>query len=43
MIFDAIKNENFDPKTSVVLSPDMGSVKMSQGYAKNLDELCNNR
>ena len=36
VIFDAIKNENFDPKTSVVLSPDMGSVKMSQGYAKNL-------
>ena len=36
VIFDAIKGENFDPKTSVVLSPDMGSVKMSQGYAKNL-------
>ena len=36
VIFDSIKSENFDPKTSVVLSPDMGSVKMSQGYAKNL-------
>ena len=36
VIFEAIKNENFNPEKSVVLSPDMGSVKMSQGYAKNL-------
>jgi len=36
VIYDAIKNENFNPKNSVVLAPDMGSVKMSQGYAKNL-------
>jgi len=37
IIFDAIKNENFNSKRSVVLAPDIGSVKMSQGYAKNLD------
>ena len=36
VIFDAIKNENLIPESSVVLAPDMGSVKMSQGYAKNL-------
>ncbi len=36
IIFNAIKNENLDPKNSVVLAPDIGSVKMSQGYAKNL-------
>ena len=36
VLFDAIKDENFDPDNSVVLSPDIGSVKMSQGYAKNL-------
>ena len=36
VIYEAIKNENFNPESSVVLSPDMGSVKMSQGYAKNL-------
>tara|TARA_B100001250_G_C19654196_1_gene724093 strand:- start:33 stop:977 length:945 start_codon:yes stop_codon:yes gene_type:complete len=36
VIYEAIKNENFNPGSSVVLSPDMGSVKMSQGYAKNL-------
>ena len=36
VIFDAIKNENLNPESSVVLAPDMGSVKMSQGYAKNL-------
>ena len=36
IIFEAIKNENLDPKNSVVLAPDIGSVKMSQGYAKNL-------
>ena len=36
VLFQAIKNENFNPKKSVVLAPDIGSVKMSQGYAKNL-------
>ena len=36
IIFQAIKNENLDPKSTVVLAPDIGSVKMSQGYAKNL-------
>ncbi len=36
IIFDAIKSEKFDPESSVVLAPDMGSVKMSQGYAKKL-------
>ena len=36
VIFDAIKSEKLNPETSVVLAPDMGSVKMSQGYAKNL-------
>ena len=36
IIFEAIKNENLDPKSTVVLAPDIGSVKMSQGYAKNL-------
>ena len=36
VIFSAIKSEGFDPKNSVVLAPDIGSVKMSQGYAKNL-------
>ncbi|MFL2997796.1 MAG: ribose-phosphate diphosphokinase [Candidatus Neomarinimicrobiota bacterium] len=36
VIFDAIKDEKLNPETSVVLAPDMGSVKMSQGYAKNL-------
>ena len=36
IILKAIKNEKLDSKNSVVLSPDIGSVKMSQGYAKNL-------
>ena len=36
VLFDAIKDENFDLDNSVVLAPDIGSVKMSQGYAKNL-------
>ena len=36
VLFDAIKNENLEPSNSTVLSPDVGSVKMSQGYAKNL-------
>ena len=37
VILDAIKDENFNSKNSVVLAPDIGSAKMSQGYAKNLD------
>ena len=36
VIFNAIQSESFDPKNSVVLAPDIGSAKMSQGYAKNL-------
>ena len=36
VLFDAIKGENLEPDNSVVLAPDIGSVKMSQGYAKNL-------
>ena len=36
VLYSAIKNENLDPKHSVVLAPDIGSVKMSQGYAKTL-------
>ena len=36
VLFNAIKNENLEPSTSTVLAPDVGSVKMSQGYAKNL-------
>ena len=36
VILSAIKDEGFNPENSVVLAPDIGSVKMSQGYAKNL-------
>ena len=36
VLYDAIKNENLDPEHSVVLAPDIGSVKMSQSYAKTL-------
>ena len=36
VLYSAIKNENLDPNHSVVLAPDIGSVKMSQGYAKTL-------
>jgi ribose-phosphate pyrophosphokinase len=36
IILESIASENFDPKNSVVLAPDVGSAKMSQGYAKNL-------
>ena len=36
VILDAIQDEGFKPDSSVVLAPDIGSVKMSQGYAKNL-------
>ena len=36
IILDTIAAENFDPEKSVVLAPDVGSAKMSQGYAKKL-------
>ena len=36
VLFDAIKEEGLNPETTAVLAPDIGSVKMSQGYAKNL-------
>ena len=36
VIFNAIQSESFEPENSVVLAPDIGSAKMSQGYAKNL-------
>ncbi len=36
IILDSISSENFEHKNSVVLAPDVGSAKMSQGYAKNL-------
>jgi ribose-phosphate pyrophosphokinase len=36
IILESIASESFDPKNSVVLAPDVGSAKMSQGYAKNL-------
>ena len=36
VIFNTIQSEGFDPENSVVLAPDIGSAKMSQGYAKNL-------
>jgi ribose-phosphate pyrophosphokinase len=36
IILESIASEKFDPKNSVVLAPDVGSAKMSQGYAKNL-------
>ena len=36
IILDSIEAENFKPENSVVLAPDVGSAKMSQGYAKKL-------
>ena len=36
VILKAIEVEGFNPNESVVLAPDIGSAKMSQGYAKNL-------
>ena len=36
IILETIAAENFDPEKSVVLAPDVGSAKMSQGYAKKL-------
>ena len=36
VLYGAIKDENFNSEHSVVLAPDIGSVKMSQSYAKTL-------
>ncbi len=36
VILNAIEHEGFNPKFSVVLAPDIGSAKISQGYARNL-------
>ena len=36
VLYSAIKDENFNSEHSVVLAPDIGSVKMSQSYAKTL-------
>jgi len=36
VLIDAIKDLDFDPKNSAVLSPDVGSARMSQAYAKRL-------
>ena len=36
VILSAIQDEGLNPNSSVVLAPDIGSAKMSQGYAKNL-------
>ena len=36
IILDSIAAENFNPVNTVVLAPDVGSAKMSQGYAKKL-------
>ena len=36
VILNAIQEEKLSPNSSVVLAPDIGSAKMSQGYAKNL-------
>ncbi len=36
VLLDAIKDLDFDPKNSAVLSPDVGSARMSQAYAKRL-------
>ena len=36
IFYNFIKNKNFIPEKTVVLAPDIGSVKMSQSYAKIL-------
>ena len=36
VLLDSIKSLNLDPKNSTVLSPDVGSARMSQAYAKRL-------
>ena len=33
VLLDAIKSLNLDPDSSVVLSPDVGSARISQSYA----------
>ena len=37
VLLDAIAEQNLDPKETVVLAPDIGSVGMSQAYAKRLN------
>ena len=36
VLYEAIMEENLNPDTTVVLAPDIGSVKMSQSFAKAL-------
>ena len=36
VLLDAIKKQNYNPKKSVVLAPDIGSAAISQAYAKRL-------
>ena len=36
VLLDSIKKEGVNPETSTVLSPDIGSAAISQGYAKHL-------
>jgi len=36
VLLDAIKKQNYNPKKSVVLAPDVGSAAISQAYAKRL-------
>ena len=36
VLYKAIMEENLNPETTVVLAPDIGSVKMSQSFAKSL-------
>ena len=36
VLYSAIKEEGLEPDQTTVLAPDIGSAKMSQGYAKNL-------
>ena len=36
VLFSAIKEQEFSPDQTTVLAPDIGSAKMSQGYARNL-------
>ena len=37
VLLDAIADQNLDPEETVVLAPDIGSVGMSQAYAKRLN------
>ena len=36
VLIDSIKKQNYNPKKSVVLAPDIGSAAISQAYAKRL-------